>query len=84
MSRITTRAARGRRPAASEAPADRPPVALEGLRVEASIDGAMSEVAVEQAYRNAEDKAIEAVYTFPLPIDAVLLDIHVEIGGGKV
>ena len=84
MSRITTRAARGRRPAASEAPADRPPVALEGLRVEASIDGAMSEVAVEQAYRNAEDKAIEAVYTFPLPIDAVLLDIHVEIGGRQL
>jgi Ca-activated chloride channel family protein len=84
MSRITTRAARGRRPAASEAPADRPPVALEGLRVEASIDGAMSEVAVEQAYRNAEDKAIEAVYTFPLPIDAVLLDIHVEIGGRRL
>jgi len=58
----------------------RPPVALAGLRVDARIDGAMSEVRIEQSYRNAEDKPIEAVYTFPLPSGAVLLDIGVEVG----
>jgi Ca-activated chloride channel family protein len=38
-------------------------------------------VTVCQTYRNDEDVNIEAVYTFPLPLDAVLLDLRVEIGG---
>jgi Ca-activated chloride channel family protein len=63
---------------------DRPPVALAGLRVDARIDGAMSEIRVEQDYRNAEDVPIEAVYTFPLPGGAVLLDIGVEIGDRRL
>ncbi|MFM8680659.1 MAG: VIT and vWA domain-containing protein [Alphaproteobacteria bacterium] len=63
---------------------ERPPVALAGLRVDARIDGAMSEVRIEQSYRNAEDKPIEAVYTFPLPSGAVLLDIGVEVGDRRL
>ena len=36
---------------------------------------------MSQTYRNDEQVNIEAVYTFPLPLDAVLLDLQVEIGG---
>ncbi len=41
----------------------------------------LAEVTVAQTYRNDEQVNIEAVYTFPLPLDAVLLDLQVEIGG---
>ncbi|MFN7194920.1 MAG: VIT domain-containing protein, partial [bacterium] len=60
------------------------PVALTGLVVDARIDGAMSEIRVAQSYRNAEKEPIEAVYTFPLPLDAVLLDIAVDIGDRRL
>ena len=39
------------------------------------------ELAVEQRYRNPTARNIEAVYTFPLPLDAVLLDLEVTLGG---
>jgi Ca-activated chloride channel homolog len=40
----------------------------------------VSETSVSQTYRNYEEVAIEAVYTFPLPSDAVLLEFSVQIG----
>jgi Ca-activated chloride channel family protein len=39
------------------------------------------ELAVEQRYRNATGSNLEVVYTFPLPISAVLLDLEVRLGG---
>lgn len=40
----------------------------------------MSEVAVTQIYESLENRNIEAVYTFPLPLDAVLLELLRIIG----
>jgi Ca-activated chloride channel family protein len=40
----------------------------------------LAEVTVSQSYQNQEQKNIEAVYTFPLPLDAVLLDLDIVIG----
>ncbi len=56
-------------------------VALSDVSVSAVLNDLLSEVTVCQAYRNDERVSIEAVYTFPLPLDAVLLDLKVEIGG---
>lgn len=55
-------------------------VALCDVSVSAVLRDLLSEVTVSQTYRNDEDVNIEAVYTFPLPLDAVLLDLRVEIG----
>jgi Ca-activated chloride channel family protein len=49
--------------------------------IAATLRDLLAEVAVTQTYRNDEPAGIEAVYTFPLPLDAVLLGLHVEIGG---
>jgi len=57
------------------------PVALRGVTVRARLRGLMAEVQVEQSYRNAQATNIEAVYTFPLPLGAVLLGLEVEIAG---
>ena len=56
-------------------------VALCDVSVSAVLRDLLSEVTVSQVYRNDEDVNIEAVYTFPLPLDAVLLELRVEIGG---
>jgi Ca-activated chloride channel homolog len=56
-------------------------VALCDVRVTAALRDLLAEVTVSQTYRNDESINIEAVYTFPLPLDAVLLDLEVHIGG---
>jgi Ca-activated chloride channel homolog len=59
-------------------------VVLEEVQAEASINDLLAEVTVKQRYRNTEDTNIEAVYTFPLPLDGVLLGLEVEIGDRKL
>jgi len=56
-------------------------VALTNVSVSAVLHDLLAEVTMCQSYRNEEPVNIEAVYTFPLPVDAVLLDLEVEIGG---
>jgi Ca-activated chloride channel family protein len=56
-------------------------IALETVDVQANLRGLMSEVIVTQTYRNLENTNIEAVYTFPLPLDAVLLNLTLELNG---
>ncbi len=53
-------------------------LALEGVRIHSRISGFSQDVTVEQRFRNNTSKPIEAVYTFPLPEDAVVhtLEIH--------
>ena len=56
-------------------------VPLIDVLVSAALHDLLAEVKVSQTYRNDESVNIEAVYTFPLPLDAVLLELSVEIGG---
>jgi Ca-activated chloride channel family protein len=55
-------------------------VALKNVSVSAVLRDLLAEVTVFQSYRNEEQTNIEAVYTFPLPLDAVLLDLEIVIG----
>ncbi len=59
--------------------ADGAPVTLEATRILGDLRDLLATVSVTQTYRNTEDRAIEAVYTFPLPLDAVLLDVRVRL-----
>lgn len=52
---------------------------LEGVHYDVQIDGLMAKTIIEQNYSNPYDNNIEAVYTFPLTPDAVLLGIEVRI-----
>lgn len=56
-------------------------IALESVDVQANLRGLFSDVSVTQVYRNLETINIEAVYTFPLPLDAVLLELTLELNG---
>ena len=57
---------------------------LEGVEIHAGIDDLMSVVNVRQRYRNRGRKHIEAVYSFPLPLEGVLLDFQVELGDRRL
>jgi len=54
-------------------------IPLVGMDIEAKIEGLMTAVSLEQRYTNSEKINIEAVYTFPLPIDALLTSLVVKI-----
>lgn len=56
-------------------------IALQAVEVKARLEGLLCETEVRQTYRNLEDVNIEAVYTFPLPAGAVLLEVTAEING---
>lgn len=53
---------------------------LESVRIEAKLNNLFCEMEVNQTFHNSGKTNIEAVYTFPLPHDAVLLDLIVKIG----
>lgn len=53
-------------------------VALQAVNVDVEIENLLSEVTIKQVYSNLEKVNIEAVYTFPLPLDAVLLDMTIK------
>lgn len=55
-------------------------VPLVGVAVEARLLDLLAVVEVTQTFRNVRKTAIEAVYTFPLPDEAVLLDLELELG----
>ncbi len=55
-------------------------MALEGVDARGHVRGLLFELAVEQRYRNPHDTNVEAVYTFPLPVEAVLLDLETTLG----
>jgi Ca-activated chloride channel family protein len=59
---------------------DGAPVPLEQVDISGTIDDALAQITVTQRYANRERQPIEAVYTFPLPPDAVLLDVEVTLG----
>ena len=57
------------------------PVPLAGIDVRGCIGDVFSRVTVTQLYENREEKNIEAIYSFPLPLRGVLLDFTVTIDG---
>ena len=59
-------------------------VVLEEVAIDAAVDDLMTVVDVCQRYRNPGTRHIEAVYTFPLPVEAVLLKFTVEIDDRKM
>lgn len=53
-------------------------IALQSVRVDARIEDLLCEVTTRQVYSNLEKVNIEAVYTFPLPLGAVFLDMAIK------
>ncbi|HEY6179391.1 MAG TPA: VIT domain-containing protein, partial [Kofleriaceae bacterium] len=55
-------------------------LAMLDSRVEVTVRGPLVEVVVVQRFRNAADHATEATYIFPLPADAAVSAMAIQIG----
>lgn len=55
-------------------------IALRGVDVSVRIAGLLAETTLTQTYRNDSDDNLELTYTFPLPVDNVLLSFTVQLG----
>lgn len=56
-------------------------IPLAGMEVVANVCGLLLQAVMCQRYINNESHPIESIYTFSLPVDAVLLDLVVNIDG---
>jgi Ca-activated chloride channel family protein len=59
-------------------------VPLTRVSVSGCLRDLAAEIVVEQHYANSRPVNIEAVYTFPLPVGAVLLGLELELGDRKL
>ena len=53
---------------------------LEGARIDVAIDDLLAAYTLTQRFRNASSTDIEAVFTFPIPVDAVFLGLTATLG----
>ena len=57
---------------------------LESVKAEGRVVGRMLDMHLEQRFRNPQSDNVEVVYTFPLPWQAVLLGLEVELNGERL
>ena len=56
-----------------------PGCVLQATAIRGRLQGLLGEITIAQTYRNAEPVNIEAVFTFPMPVEAVLLGVDIQI-----
>jgi uncharacterized protein YegL len=61
-----------------------PPIQLRSHRVTAVVDDGVARTTVRQTFVNPHGRALEAVYVFPVPEDAALVDLVMEVGGQRL
>lgn len=59
-------------------------VPLKAVSARGRLDGLLFELTVEQQYHNSATQPVEAVFTFPLPVQAQLLGFDLEIGARRL
>ena len=52
---------------------------LRATAISGRLQGLLGEITIAQTYQNAEPVNIEAVFTFPVPVEAVLLGVDIQI-----
>jgi len=57
---------------------------LWGVQARGRLDGLLFSLTLRQTYRNTSPRTLEVVYTFPLPMSAVLLDFAAEFDGRRI
>ncbi|MBL8289260.1 MAG: VWA domain-containing protein [Rubrivivax sp.] len=61
-----------------------PAPVLAGVEARGRLDAVLFELTVRQTYRNTSERVLEVVYTFPLPLQAVLLGFASELNGRRL
>ena len=61
-----------------------PPIGLSRHRVRAVVEDGLARTTVRQTFVNPHGRALEAIYVFPLPEGAALVDVAMETGGSRL
>ena len=60
-----------------------PQPVLAGVHALGRVEGVLFELTLRQTYRNASDRLLEVVYTFALPVAAVVMGFATELNGQR-
>ncbi len=60
------------------------PIPLEGVAISGEVFGGCARVRVAQRYCNRESHPVEAIYTFPMPSDSVLVGFAMTFAGRRI
>lgn len=60
-----------------------PQPVLAGVHAFGRVEGVLFELTLRQTYRNASDRLLEVVYTFALPVAAVVMGFATELNGQR-
>lgn len=61
-----------------------PPVPLEHTEIGVDVAGPLAETVVVQRFRSAHAAPLDALYIFPLPVDAAVSELELRIGGRHI
>jgi len=61
-----------------------PPLGIKHQRVDINIKDGVATARIEQVFRNSTDRDLEAVYIFPLPLNAAIADFAMYIDGKRM
>jgi Ca-activated chloride channel family protein len=61
-----------------------PPLAIKHQRVDINIKDGVATAKIEQVFRNSTNRDLEAVYIFPLPLNAAISDFAMYIDGKRM
>ncbi len=61
-----------------------PALSVKHQRVDVTIKDAVATARIEQVFRNTTGRDLEAVYVFPLPVDASIVDFAMTMNGKRV
>ncbi|XP_063813620.1 von Willebrand factor A domain-containing protein 5A-like isoform X2 [Pseudophryne corroboree] len=64
--------------------ASRSPVPLQGISVDIQVKGFVADVSATLRYKNREEKAVEAVFVFPMNEDSAVYSFEATIEGKKI
>nr|DBA23808.1 TPA: hypothetical protein GDO54_014686 [Pyxicephalus adspersus] len=64
--------------------ASRQPIPLQGIWVEVQVKGFVADVSATLKYKNKEEKAVEAVFVFPMDEDSAVYSFEATIEGKKI
>ncbi|KAM5191381.1 uncharacterized protein ACMZJ9_008764 [Mantella aurantiaca] len=64
--------------------ASRQPVPLQGISVDVQVTGFVADVSATLKYKNKEEKAVEAVFVFPMDEDSAVYSFEATIEGKKI
>jgi len=60
------------------------PIRVRSQRVSAAVENGIARTTVRQTFVNPHGRALEAIYTFPVPDGAALVDVAMEVGGQRL